>query len=180
MADSDGNGKVIREALDWIIHVAIAVLIGFLIVTFVAQRTLVHDVSMQPTLYGGDNLIVEKISPKIGKLNHGDIIVFYDTNEDRQLIKRLIAVEGDLVEIKDGKVFVNGEELKEDYIKDGYTPQGVNPKYSKLVVPKGHVYVLGDNRKNSRDSRSIGPIEVERITGKAIFRFYPFNKIRVF
>jgi len=179
MADNGGN-TVVREALDWIIHIAIAVLIGFLIVTFVAQRTLVHDVSMQPTLYEGDNLIVEKISPKIGRLNRGDIIVFYDINEDRQLIKRLIAVEGDQVEIKDGKVFVNGEELKEDYIKDGYTPQGVNPEYSNLVVPKGYVYVLGDNRKNSRDSRSIGPIEVERITGKAIFRFYPFNKIRTF
>ncbi|HHW48884.1 MAG TPA: signal peptidase I [Clostridiaceae bacterium] len=166
--------------MDWFVHVAIAVVIGFLIVTFVAQRTLVHDVSMQPTLNGGDNLIVEKISPKIGKLNRGDIIVFYDINEDRQLIKRLIAVEGDTVEIKDGKVFVNGEELKEDYIKDGYTPQGINPQFNNLVVPKGHVYVLGDNRKNSRDSRSIGPIAVERITGKAIFRFYPFNKIRVF
>jgi len=179
MADNVGN-SVAREALDWIVHIAIAVLVGFLIVTFVAQRTLVHDVSMQPTLYEGDNLVVEKISPKIGKLNRGDIIVFYDEIQNIQLIKRLIAVEGDQVDIKDGKVFVNGEELKEDYIKDGYTPQGVNPEYSSLVVPKGHVYVLGDNRKNSRDSRSIGPIEVKRITGKAIFRFYPFNKMRTF
>lgn len=174
------NKIVLKEVIDWVLHIAIAVLIGFLIVTFVAQRTLVHDVSMQPTLYEGNNLIVEKISPKINKLKTGDIIVFYDESEDRQLIKRLIAKEGDSVKIKDGKVFVNGSELIENYIKDDYTPEGYNNEFNDLIVPKGHVYVLGDNRKNSRDSRLIGPIETKRITGKALLRFYPFNKLKIF
>lgn len=171
---------VLKEILDWVAHIAIAVLIGFLIVTFVAQRTLVHDVSMQPTLYEGDNLIVEKISPKLGNLKRGDVIVFYDVNEDRQLIKRLIAKEGDSVKIIDGKVFVNGEELKEDYTKGDFTPEGSNTEFNEMVVPKGYIYALGDNRRNSRDSRTIGPIEVKRITGKALLRFYPFNKIKIF
>lgn len=169
------TGKtVVKEALDWILHIVIAVVVGFLIVTFVAQRTIVHDVSMQPTLYEGDNLVVEKISHKIGNLKRGDIIVFYEPQSDRQLIKRLIALEGDTVEIKDGKVFVNGEALEENYIKGDFTPPG---EYNNLTVEEGKLFVMGDNRMNSRDSRSLGTIDISQVTGKAIFRFYPFNKI---
>ena len=171
---------ILKEILSWILLVAAALFISTLINSQVLSLATVKEVSMQDTLYENQTLVINRLAYRNRQPRTGDIIVFYDINEDRQLIKRLIAVEGDQVEIKDGKVFVNGEELKEDYIKDGYTPQGVNPEYSNLVVPKGYVYVLGDNRKNSRDSRSIGPIEVERITGKAIFRFYPFNKIRTF
>ena len=167
---------IVREILDWTLHILIAVVIAFLIVTFVAQRTIVHDVSMQPTLYEGDNLIVDKISPKIGKLKRGDIIVFYEPQGERQLIKRVIAVEGDTVDIKDGKVFVNGDVLEEGYIKGDFTPPG---EYANLTVGEDELFVLGDNRMNSRDSRNLGTIDISQVTGKAIFRFYPFNKIGV-
>jgi len=168
------DSKNVREALDWILHIGIAIAIGILIVTFVAQRTLVHDISMQPTLVEGDNLIVEKVSAKLGGLKRGDIIVFYVPEENRQLIKRLIAVEGDKVEIKGGKVFVNGE--MEDYVKGVETQSSGEEKYCNLTVEKGYVYVLGDNRPNSKDSRVLGPIQKSRISGRAIFRFFPFNK----
>lgn len=171
------EGKKINETLDWIIHIAVAILIGVLIVTFVGQRTLVHDISMQPTLVEGDNLIVEKLGPRFGGLHRGDIIVFKVPEEDRQLIKRLIALEGDKVEIRDGKVYVNGEESKVVDLKGVETYPGSDPAYSSLTVPKGHVYVLGDNRPYSNDSRILGPIDMKRISGRAIFRFYPFNKI---
>ncbi len=173
------DSKNVREALDWILHIGIAVLIGVLIVTFVAQRTLVHDISMQPTLVEGDNLIVEKVSAKLGGLKRGNIIVFLVPEENRQLIKRLIAIEGDKVEIKDGKVYVNGQALKEDYLKGVETQSFGFPEYDSLVVPKGYVYVLGDNRPNSKDSRSLGPVQASRISGRAIYRFYPFDKIGV-
>ncbi|NJD02644.1 MAG: signal peptidase I [Ruminiclostridium sp.] len=169
----------VKEALDWILHIGIAVLIGVLIVTFVAQRTLVHDISMQPTLVEGDNLVVEKLSAKLGGLHKGDIIVFYVPEENRQLIKRLIAVEGDKVEIKNGKVYINDKAVKEDYLRGVETQPLGFPEYDSLIVPKGFVYVLGDNRPNSKDSRSIGPVEASRISGRAIFRFYPFNKAGV-
>jgi len=173
------SNPVLKEVLDWTLHIMIAIVIGFLIVTFVGQRTLVHDISMQPTLYEGDNLVVEKVSPKIGNLKHGDIVVFYVAEEKRQLIKRLIAVEGDTVEIRDGKVYVNGAVKEEEYIKEDFTPEGMKPEYSKLTVEKGYIYVLGDNRMNSNDSRSIGPVEAKNVTGKAILRFYPFNKFGI-
>ncbi len=168
--------KNVKEALDWILHIGIAVVIGLLIVTFVAQRTLVHDISMQPTLVEGDNLIVEKVSAKLGGLHRGDIIVFRVPEENRQLIKRLIAVEGDKVEIKNGKVYVNDKEQDESYLKNADTEPGSFPEYSSLIVKKGYVYVLGDNRPNSKDSRMLGPVETSMISGRAIFRFYPFNK----
>ena len=170
------ENKKTNEALDWFIHIAIAILAGVLIVTFVAQRVLVHDISMQPTLVEGDNLIVEKLSPRLGGLHRGDIIVFSAPNESKQLIKRLIAVEGDFVEITNGKVSVNGK-------SDGFfNPDGVetlpgdNPEYSNFVVQKGYIYALGDNRSFSNDCRNFGPIEIKDVKGRAILRFYPFSK----
>ncbi|MEG6611462.1 signal peptidase I [Pseudoclostridium thermosuccinogenes] len=169
-----------KEILDWAIHILIALIIAFLIVNFVAQRTIVFNYSMEPTLKEGDNLLVEKISPRLKKFNYGDIVTIdapETVGEERSpIIKRIIALENDTVEIKDGKVYVNGEAIKEPYIKGSYT-QEQNPEYSKMTVPKGMVYVLGDNREALIvDSRTMGAIDMDKITGKAIFRFYPFSK----
>jgi len=171
------DSKNVKEALDWILHIGIAILIGVLIVTFVAQRTLVHDVSMEPTLVEGDNLIVEKLSVRLGGLKRGDIIVFDSPNGDKQLIKRLIAFEGEKIEIKEYKVYINGELLEEEYLNGEPTTGMGNPEYESMVIPKGQVYAMGDNRTRSGDSRGFGPVNKSSINGKAIFRFYPFNKI---
>lgn len=130
---------------------------------------------MQPTLVEGDYLIVEKLSPRLGGLHRGDIIVFNVPEEHRLLIKRLIAVEGDKLEIKDDKVFINGTESKVVDLKvETWTD---NPKYNNITIPAGHVFAMGDNRPNSNDSRVLGPIETKLITGRAIFRLFPFNRI---
>lgn len=137
---------------------------------------------MEPTLYDGDNLIVEKIGPRLGYINYGDIVTIKNASdwlheEGKTIIKRVVALEGDSVEITDGKVFVNGQELKEDYIKGNYT-MPMSSKYSKMIVPEGHVYVLGDNRSaNIVDSRTIGPVSVDKIEARAVIRIYPFNRI---
>ncbi len=162
--------------LDWVLHIAIAVIVGVLIVVFVGQRTIVHDISMQPTLVEGDNLLVEKLGFRFGWLKRGDIVVFKSPEEEHQLVKRLVAVEGDRVEIKDGKLYVNEQVFLIGLPKEPETLPGDNPEYSSLTVPKGYVYALGDNRPYSMDCRAFGPIEKKWITGRAIFRFYPFNK----
>lgn len=164
------------EALDWIIHIAIAIVVGVLIVMFVGQRTIVYDISMQPTLVEGDNLLVEKLGYRFGWLHRGDIIVFKSPEADKQLIKRLVAIEGDKVEIKDGKVYVNGELSLIGLPEEPETPSGAKPEFTNLTVQKGYVYVLGDNRPFSMDSTELGPIEAKWITGRAIFRFFPFSK----
>lgn len=173
------KNPVIREIVDWGAHILIAVAIGLLIVNFVAQRTVVDKYSMEPTLFQGDNLLVEKISPKLGYLHVGDIVTVYVPEfvpkNENPIIKRIIAMENDTVEIKDGMVYVNNVLKKETYIKDNYTGE-MNPEYSKVTVPKGNIYILGDNRANSMDSRTFGPVPAARVKGKALLRFYPFGR----
>jgi len=178
------KNPILREVLDWGVHIAVAVLIGFLIVAFVGQRTIVSGSSMETTLHDGDQLIIEKISPKVGNLKYGDIVTIdvSDMNGvDRSpIIKRVIGVEGDKIEVKDGKVYLNGKALKEDYI-NGDSTEVVNEEYCNLTVQKGQIYVLGDNRTpgGSLDSRSLGPLDISRVGGKAIFRFWPLNSMGV-
>lgn len=147
---------------------------------FVIQRTIVDKYSMEPTLYMGDNLWVEKLSTRFGNIDRGDIVTIsvpgiLPEGEDI-IIKRVIGLEGEQVEIKDGKVYIDGKALKEDYTKEGIT-DAKNMGYDKIKVPEGQVYVLGDNRLNSLDSRIIGPVNMDQLTGKAVLRFYPLNKI---
>lgn len=143
---------------------------------FVAQRTIVYDISMEPTLVEGENLIVEKLSFRLGLLHRGDIIVFKTADDDRQLIKRLIAVEGDHVLVKDGKVYVNDQLSLIGLPTEPETPSGQDPKNTDLTVPEGFVYALGDNRLFSLDSTEFGPIDEDMITGRAILRVYPLNR----
>jgi signal peptidase I len=168
--------KKMNEALDWAIHIAVAIIVGILIVVFVGQRTIVFDVSMQPTLVEKDNLLVEKLGVKFNLLKRGDIIVFRPPTEDRNLVKRLVALEGDTVEIKDSKLYVNGEVFLTGLANEPETLEGSKPEYNKLTVPKGYFYALGDNRAQSYDCRELGPIDKKWLIGRAVFRFYPFNK----
>lgn len=177
------KNETLREIVDWIFHICIAIIIALLITNFLFQRTIVNRTSMYPTLGDGDSLIIEKISLLFGDVKKGDIITLksYNSNGDEGniLIKRVIAIEGDTVKIANGKVYVNGKAIKEDYIYDDYTEN--TGDYTDLKLKKGYIYVLGDNRKdNIIDSRTIGPINIDDITGKAVFRLYPFSKIRFF
>ena len=174
--ETNGGKKAVNEALDWFVHIALAVIVSLLIVTFVAQRTIVHDISMEPTLTEGDNVLVEKLGLRFGWLKRGDIIVFRFPGEKKQLIKRLVAVEGDRVQVVDGKLYVNGELSLIGLPEEPDTPQGDLPEYTDLTVPEGMVYVLGDNRMHSMDSTDFGPIEKKWIVGRAVFRFYPFGR----
>lgn len=173
--------RMAKEIIDWAVHILLAVFIGLFIVTFVAQRTIVDGNSMLPTLNHGDQLIVEKITPRLNKLKRGDLVTLYipeylEEGKD-YVVKRIVAMGNDKVEIKDGKLYVNGEEVKEDYI-NGSVTEGINPEYSSFTVPPDCVYVLGDNRlpHASLDSRSIGPINKKKVIGRVIFRYYPFDK----
>lgn len=165
-----------KEILDWIIHIACAIIAGVLIVTFVIQRTVVFDISMQPTLFEGDNLLVEKLGYRFNLLKRGDVVVFKPPESDRMLIKRLVALEGDRVEVKDGKVYVNGQQFLTGLPEEPETPDGLKPEYTNLTIPPGFVYVLGDNRPYSIDCTEWGPINKDWIKGRAILRIFPFSR----
>lgn len=164
------------ELLDWVESLGVAVIAALLIVNFVCTFVRVSGESMEPTLQNNNSLFVFRLGyqPK-----DGDIIVFKPVGDPKKYyIKRVIATEGQEVDIRDGKVYVDGEELNETYIQ-GITYDRYNNVYPK-IVPEGCVFAMGDNRENSRDSRdmtSVGMIKKDSIVGKAVFRIFPFDKI---
>ncbi|HEY8420739.1 MAG TPA: signal peptidase I [Thermoclostridium sp.] len=187
-----------KEILEWVIYFISAVLVASLMQSQLYALTTVHQSSMQNTLMEGHTLIIDKISYQFSEPKRGDIVVFLRGENTKgfvnrykvflkdvelrfaksfrtnRLIKRVIAVEGDKIDIRDGNVYINDEMLNEPYVK-GITP-GMEMSYP-YVVPEGYVFVMGDNRENSLDSRSFGPVSINSIEGKAIFRLYPFSKI---
>lgn len=173
------KNSVLKETLDWILHIGIAVGLGLFIVTFIVQITVVSGSSMETTMQDGDRVIIEKISPRFSRFSTGDIVTVDTTafpdNIQSPIIKRVIAVEGDTVEIKDGNVYVNDVELNEEYIAGNYTE---GAKYSKVELQQGEIYVMGDNRGlgKSHDSRHLGAITIDKVKGRAILRIFPFSK----
>ncbi len=163
-----------KEIIEWARTIIISLLAALLITTF-ALPTIVYGTSMAPTLDTYDLLLINKLLYKVQDPAYGDVVVFEFEPERKNMIKRVIGIEGDTVEINNGIVSVNGTELEEGYIYDTDT----SSRDLKIVVPKGKIFVLGDNRNDSRDSRSkeIGPVDKDIIIGKAYFRLFPFPKI---
>lgn len=156
--------------------IILALVIAMVTKIFILDFIQVNGDSMLNTLRNGEKLLVNKILYKIEKPIKGSIIIFdYPGDRNYQLIKRIIALEGETVEIKDGLVLVNGEEIVENYIKEKTIDD-----FSKRVVPNNSVFVLGDNRHNSKDSRfqDVGFIPVKLIKGKAIYVIWPMNNMR--
>lgn len=159
--------------LDYAKVIILALLISFGIKTFVITSTIVDGRSMNPTVNNGDRLMVNKLFFMKKNITRGDIIDFYVTSAKKYYLKRVIGVEGDTVEIIKDRVYLNGEMLEENYVSTNVTtPHNENTKW---VVPQGHVFVLGDNRSNSRDGRDLGTIPRSDIVGKIVLRYYPFN-----
>ncbi|WP_232735793.1 signal peptidase I [Alteribacter populi] len=201
--------KIITTIISWGNALLLAFTISLLISIFIVQPYTVSGSSMEPTLEGSDPLneaktadrvMVFKSSSKFGsEPKIGDVVIvdsqvektrtlkddlldnplvgiFTNSNEEKKnWIKRVIAISGDKVEFKNGNVYRNGEKLEESYIKEE-----MDVPFESLVIPENHVFVLGDNRNNSSDSRDIGPVPVENVVGKVILRFYPFDKLEIF
>lgn len=167
-----------EEIIEWIKTIILSLVIALVITTFV-KPTIVKNYSMSPTLEENDFLIINRFLYKRSTPKKGDIVVFQsnlktDTGEDKLLIKRVIAVPGDHILIREGKVYINGKLLEEDYIPGVYTDGFVD-----ITIPEEKVFVMGDNRGNSLDSRDshLGLIDYDVIMGKAFVRLFPFNKI---
>lgn len=164
-----------KEIISWIKLIVTAFIIAFLLKTFIFQIAYVKGPSMEPTLYEGQILIVSKLNYRIGTPKRGDIVVLSDDLEHKDLIKRVIGIPGNNVAIRDGFVYIDGELLEEDYINVPTYENG----FEESKVPEDKYFVLGDNRPESRDSRSdsLGFVDRKNIMGKAVFRLWPLNKI---
>lgn len=179
MKSDKKENKVMSSIIEWVKVFASAIILAFIITLFI-KPTLVRGDSMVPTLHENDYLIINKIEYKISEPENGDVVVFksdlaQEDGTNKNLVKRIIGVPGDKVVIKDGDVYVNDNKLEETYLEEGtYTEGEVD-----LTVPEGKLFVLGDNRKISLDSRSelVGLVDIDTLEGKVFVRLYPFNDI---
>lgn len=189
--ETDDNGKNstnwVKELRDWVLAIVFAVLVAMVVREYVFTLVKVQGTSMEPSLQHNDRLYVNRFFDTPEK---GDVVIFKPASDpNRPYVKRVIATEGDTVYIDfvTGKVYVNDEAIKEDYIKEKTRNNGdyiaqlmKNGQYSRnnpIVIQPGYIFVMGDNRNNSKDSRHLGPVPVDEVMGNAVFRFWPLDAI---
>lgn len=211
LGDIQMNEKI-KDILDWIYCIVIAIVLALLFRYFIGTPTIVQQVSMKPTLIQDQRLWLNRWGRTIGKMpERGDIITFeapskksYTASEIDQsnpvakyengptslwgkftyyekkkkkdsYIKRVIGLPGEHVQIKDGKVYINGEELQEDYLQSGIVTDVLGVGFDDFVVPENCVFAMGDNRSHSTDCRSFGCIPLKKIESKVWIRIWPLN-----
>lgn len=176
--------------------VVVALGVAVLIKTFLVQAFYIPSASMEPTLLPGDRVLVNKLTYRVGEPSRGDVVVFdspFDVDAPESIpralvrnvaealgigspasdfIKRVVALPGDTVEIHEGRVFVNGEPLEEGYVQE----ESFLGEYAAVEVPAGHVFVMGDNRNHSQDSRVFGPVAIDQVVGRAFVRVWPITR----
>jgi len=163
---------IIEEIVSWIWSIIVAATIMFLLYVFVGRPFTVSGQSMYPTLHNGDHMIMSKL----GGINRFDVVILKAPDEDKEYIKRVIGMPGDTIEIKEGKLYINGQVVEQPFINkeilvnktvyiDDFTLEALT---GETTVPEGKYFVMGDNRGVSRDSRLIGFIDRSAIEGKAV------------
>lgn len=163
---------------------AVALALAFFVRATIAEARYIPSESMRPTLEVGDRLIVEKVTYHFTQPHRGDIVVFNPPERaggnGNAFIKRVVGLPGDKIRIQDGKVLINGAALTEPYIAEA--PMYMEPDWEGLgmgegTVPKGMVFVMGDNRNNSQDSHVWGALPIKNIIGQTVFRFWPPTRL---
>lgn len=174
--------KKVEIILDWLKAIFIAVVIAVIIDNLLFSFAIVNGQSMFPTLETEDRLLVARLPYIYSDLNKGDLVIFNPPNglnENEMFIKRVIAKENDCFFIQDGDLYINGEKQIENYISaEKYLPR--NYKYIEGTVPPNMVFVMGDNRNDSNDSRTFGFVSKDRVRGKVLFKVWPMNEMRAF
>ncbi len=165
-----------RNILEWMVVLFAAALVAVLLRTFVFQAFFIPSESMETTLFENDRILVNKVSYRLHDVNRGDVVVFRrpddQPGEIRDLIKRVIALPGETIEGRDSQIYINDQLLIEPYL-DGNRFGDFGP----TEVPEGELFMMGDNRDQSLDSRRFGTIEDDRIVGRAFFLFWPFDRV---
>jgi signal peptidase I len=172
-----GAHTALRSAWLWLVElgetVLPAIVIAVLINLFLAQATRVYGSSMEPNLHTDQRLVVEKVSYHLHPPRRGDVVVIRMPERGPELlIKRVIALSGETIEVRGGSVYINGEPLEEDYL-----PRKTTGTYGPSTVPEGNVFVMGDNRGASNDSRIFGPVPLDRVVGRAWVSYWPIENM---
>jgi len=191
------NGaRRVRRAIGELLRTAIQVLVLFLLISALIGRFEIHQVSMEPNFHEGQRVIVSKLDNIWDNLlvktahaaepgsspfkpQRGQVVVFYPPNgAGDALIKRVIGLPGDLIELRDDAVWINGQQLDEPYVYE--QPTACNTKCEPIRLEDDTYFLMGDNRPSSLDSRSFGPVRGERIIGRVVMRYWPLDKIELY
>jgi signal peptidase I len=167
--------SVLTEIRGWARDVLFAIAGAVVIVVFFYQPVKVEGTSMSPELVDQERIFVNKFVYRLDSIDRGDIVVFwFPLDRSKSYIKRIVGIPGDIVEVRRGRVYVNDEPLREEYVP----PQFLDSRsYAPVQVAEGQYYVLGDHRNQSSDSRNWGLVPEDHIFGKAVFRYWPVSKI---
>jgi signal peptidase I len=169
-----------RNTVEWVAIVVGALLVAVIVKTFLIQAFFIPSLSMYSTLDKGDRVLVNKLSYHLHDVHRGDVVVFErppgvpDTGI-KDLIKRVVGLPGDTIESRSGHVYVNDKQLEENYLDAGV----MTVNLTRQRVPAGHVFVMGDNRSNSEDSRVFGPIDEDLVVGRAFVLVWPLPQIHL-
>ena len=180
MKEESKEKSILRELGSWLLYLLFVLVFSYVIITYVGQRTRVQGLSMETTLYNNDNLLVDKISYRFRDPKRFEIVVFpYQYRENIFYIKRIIGLPGETVQVIDGYVYIDGEQLDEHYGNELMANPGIAGE--PLMLGKDEYFVLGDNRNHSSDSRdpSVGVLTRKDLLGRAWLRIYPFDHMGV-
>lgn len=176
-AGASGGPSALRTIIEWVAVIGGALAVALVIQSFLVQAFYIPSSSMEPTLEVGDRVLVNKLSYDLHDVNRGDLVVFErpdgSAGDIKDLIKRAIGLPGETVEIRDGSVLIDGRVLDEPYLAD----EEVLVEFAPVQVPEDQVFVMGDNRDDSRDSRAFGPITIDSIVGRAFVRVWPLTDL---
>jgi signal peptidase I len=176
-AERPSRAAHVWNALSWVRDLAFSVLIAVILIVFIYQPVKVEGTSMMPTLTDQERIFINKFTYHfgLGDIQRGDMVVFwFPLDPQKSYIKRVIGIPGDVISIDAGQVYVNHESLSEPYVPDEYRDR---VSYEEHVVPPDQYFVLGDHRSSSSDSRTWGFVKRDAIYGKAVFVYWPLDKL---
>ena len=165
-----------QEVKEWVMTILTAVVLVIIIRAFILDSRVVPTPSMVPTIQCGDRLFVEKITHRFWGLERGEVIVFVPPKQSQltdDLIKRLIGLPGDIIEIKDGTLYINYEPQEEPYLAES-----IQYEYGPVKVPEGKIFAPGDNRNRSYDSHERGFADLDSVKGKALITYWPLDRLK--
>jgi signal peptidase I len=175
--DETDHGGV-RNLVEWVGIIVGALVVALVVKTFLIQAFFIPSLSMYPTLDKGDRVLVNKLSYKLHDVHRGDLVVFerppgQPASTIKDLIKRVVGLPGEEIEARSGDVYVDGKKISEPYLVDDVATENL----PRQTIPDGEVFVMGDNRGDSADSRVFGPIDEDSIVGRAFIRVWPIPDI---
>ena len=171
------NSRLWKHIKLWVRELIIAGMVCLLVVTFIAQPFKVDGSSMLPNLKSNERIMANKFVARFGELKRGDVVVFwYPFDPSRTYVKRVIGLPGEMIEIRDGYVYIDGRRLSEPYLQPSYRD---NRDFKPVNVKPAHYYLMGDNREISNDSRYFGQVPQRYILGKVMFIYWPISEMGI-